>query len=294
MMGFKVLVVEDHEAWRNELKEDINVALRGIGQTDNTVELIEHFDKAYEALRVSHWDLLVTDIGLGGPGESQQKKGKRLVELAHRRKIPSIVVSGTPVVTKQDVRDFFKKHGASDYFSKPEFDDEQFIVKVQELLENPILIQKDPLVGNPGTYTSDVFICHASEDKRQVVEPLVDALIRANISCWYDEAEIKWGDSITQKVSEGLKISRFVIVILSKSFLEKKFPRNELYSALGSEIHSTEVKILPIVFASTNKEKEDILREMPLIANKLYLTWNGHANQVVQALQERLPEKKSP
>ena len=42
----------------------------------------------------------------------------------------------------------------------------------------------------------DVFICHASEDKRSVIHPLVEAFKKAKISCWVDEAEINWGDVI--------------------------------------------------------------------------------------------------
>lgn len=53
----------------------------------------------------------------------------------------------------------------------------------------------------------DIFLCHASEDKLKVVKPLVAALNEAGISYWYDEAEIKWGDSVIQKVNEGLMIS---------------------------------------------------------------------------------------
>ena len=36
--------------------------------------------------------------------------------------------------------------------------------------------------------------------KKAIVDPIVGALIHADISVWYDEAEIKSGDSITQKV----------------------------------------------------------------------------------------------
>jgi hypothetical protein len=52
----------------------------------------------------------------------------------------------------------------------------------------------------------DIFVCHASEDKQDVVRPLVEVFTAAGVSCWYDEAEIQWGDSITQKVNEGLKL----------------------------------------------------------------------------------------
>ena len=37
----------------------------------------------------------------------------------------------------------------------------------------------------------DVFICHASEDKDRVTEPLVKAFQNAGITYWYDRAEIK-------------------------------------------------------------------------------------------------------
>ncbi len=80
------------------------------------------------------------------------------------------------------------------------------------------------------TLQKDIFICHASEDKSDVVEPLVISLEKAGITYWYDEAEIKWGDSITEKVNEGLKISRYVIVVLSESFIQKNWPQRELNS----------------------------------------------------------------
>ena len=71
-------------------------------------------------------------------------------------------------------------------------------------------------------WNKDIFICHASEDKDSVVRPLYTDLERAGFDIWYDEAEIKWGDSITQKVNWGLVHSRYVIVVLSQSFVDKK------------------------------------------------------------------------
>ena len=62
----------------------------------------------------------------------------------------------------------------------------------------------------------DVFICYASEDKESIAKPLFDALSSEKINCWFDENEIHWGDDISQKINEGLKASRFGIVIFSK------------------------------------------------------------------------------
>ena len=75
------------------------------------------------------------------------------------------------------------------------------------------------------TTVRGIFICHASEDKNEVVNPIVEAFTKAKISVWLDEAEIKWGDSITQKVNEGLKISLYVIVVLSLSFRRSIGPK---------------------------------------------------------------------
>ena len=67
----------------------------------------------------------------------------------------------------------------------------------------------------------DVFLCHASEEKPTVVRPLLAALRKHGITHWYDEAEIRWGDSITHKVNEGLSMSRHVIVVFSNAFVSK-------------------------------------------------------------------------
>lgn len=80
--------------------------------------------------------------------------------------------------------------------------------------------------------TRDVFICHASEDKDGITEKLTSALKDSGFSFWYDNAEIEWGDSVTEKVNEGLVISRYVLVVLSPNFMKKHWPQRELYSVL--------------------------------------------------------------
>ena len=107
----------------------------------------------------------------------------------------------------------------------------------------------------------DIFICHASEDKEEVAIPLVKALDDAGITYWYDQAEIKWGDSITQKVNDGLKISRYVVVILSEAFISKNWPQRELNSALNIEASSKEVRVLPLLFG--DKRIRNLIIEKP-------------------------------
>src|SRR5207237_3845146 len=42
----------------------------------------------------------------------------------------------------------------------------------------------------------DVFVCHAGEDKDSVVRPLALALQEQGLAVWYDEFELRIGDSL--------------------------------------------------------------------------------------------------
>jgi hypothetical protein len=136
----------------------------------------------------------------------------------------------------------------------------------------------------------DVFICHASEDKPGVVRPLVAALQNEGITCWLDEGEIQWGDSITQKVNEGLRISRFVIVVLSEAFLHKNWPKRELNAILNMEASSGEVKVLPLLVGEKNI-RDRVSQEFLLLNDKLYIAWEGTPVPVVKAARDRLSKE---
>ena len=135
--------------------------------------------------------------------------------------------------------------------------------------------------------SKDVFICHASEDKSDIIKPLVAAFKREGISYWHDEAEIKWGDSIVEKVNEGLRISRYVIVVISKHFLLKKWPQRELNSVLNVESSTGKVRVLPLI-VGTDKVKRDIFQKYPLLNDKFYLTWENDTQKIVDILKDRL------
>lgn len=137
----------------------------------------------------------------------------------------------------------------------------------------------------------DIFICHASEDKDDIVRPMVEAINQAGISCWYDEAEIQWGDSITQNVNKGLSTSRYVIVVLSTSFMQKNWPQKELNAVLNQEASTGEVKVLPLLVGS-EQEKKIILEQYPLLNDKRYLPWGGDLNEIVASLRSLLRYKE--
>lgn len=133
----------------------------------------------------------------------------------------------------------------------------------------------------------DVFICHSSDDKKDIVYPLCKSLKRFHITFWLDEAEIKWGDSVVEKVNEGLKNSDYVLVILTKSFIEKKWVFRELNSSLNIEASTGKIKVLPLI-AGNDEVKNKILEELPILNDKVFLEWNQGADEVALKLSERL------
>jgi hypothetical protein len=134
-------------------------------------------------------------------------------------------------------------------------------------------IQILPMGNSFNEEMKDVFICHTSADKMSYVEPLLAKLKTHNISYWYDKSEIKWGDSIVRKVSEGFRHSKFVIVVLSKNSFGKNWARNEMEAALNIEFSSGKIKVLPLLIG-TQSDVEEILEHYPLLRSKSYLKNN--------------------
>lgn len=67
----------------------------------------------------------------------------------------------------------------------------------------------------------DVFISHASEDKELFVKPLAEILCGFGLKVWYDEMELKIGDSLSQSINKGLVNSNYGVVVLSPDFYLK-------------------------------------------------------------------------
>jgi hypothetical protein len=100
----------------------------------------------------------------------------------------------------------------------------------------------------------DVFICHASEDKDDFVRPLAERLRENRIEVWYDEFSLKVGDSIRRAIDIGLAKSRYGIVVLSKSFINKEWPQWELDGLVQRQNTAKANIILPIWYGITKKE----------------------------------------
>src|SRR5205809_4089479 len=97
-------------------------------------------------------------------------------------------------------------------------------------------VEKSIAMGPVRSFSKDSFICHAKEDKQAIVEPLALQLNRLGARVWYDKWSLEIGDSLRQKIDEGLRDSRFGIVVLSKNFFAKKWPQTELDGLVEREM----------------------------------------------------------
>lgn len=89
------------------------------------------------------------------------------------------------------------------------------------------------------------FISHSSRDK-PFVRQLAADLASNGVSIWLDEQRIHVGDSIPEKIDQGLASSDFFLFVMSKNSISSEWVKKELNSALVAEIQRRKVKILPI------------------------------------------------
>jgi len=133
----------------------------------------------------------------------------------------------------------------------------------------------------------DAFICHASEGKDRFVRPLAKALTSMGYRIWYDEFELRVGDSLRQSIDRGLVTSEYGIVVLSKAFFSKNWPQYELNGLTAREIEGRKV-ILPVWYGVG---KEDVLKVSPPLADKVAVETGGRrVRQVAKILAEALDE----
>jgi hypothetical protein len=91
----------------------------------------------------------------------------------------------------------------------------------------------------------DVFVSYASEDRDSVARSVAEGLRHHGLRVWFDEFELRVGDSLFESINHGLARSAYGVVVLSPSFLAKKWPQREL-AALVSLDESNRRRILPI------------------------------------------------
>jgi len=120
-----------------------------------------------------------------------------------------------------------------------------------------------------------VFISYNHKDS-EFAERLALALVGRDIKVWKDSWRIGVGDSLIQKVQDGLEGARFFCIVFSENSLDSEWVKREITAGLLLEIENRKVMILPIVI--------DDCKLPLLIRDKLYADFRGDFEEGVKKL----------
>ena len=114
------------------------------------------------------------------------------------------------------------------------------------------------------------FLCHSSADKGAARRLAIELAARG-VRPWIDEAEIRTGDSLIEKLEQGISLSTCLVPILSPTAVISPWCREELRMALSQQITRRTKRVLPALVADC---------EIPgFLTDKVYAdlrVWNGY------------------
>lgn len=126
---------------------------------------------------------------------------------------------------------------------------------------------------------SKIFLSHSSKDKK-FVKILANRLKSDGFSVWYDDWEIHVGDSIVQRINDGISSSNFLLVVLSNNSVNSKWVKEELNAATIKNINKKGAVILPVLL-----EECEI---PPLLSDKKYANFSTDSEFAYQELVEAI------
>jgi hypothetical protein len=123
--------------------------------------------------------------------------------------------------------------------------------------------------------TPRAFLSHSWQDNDQV-RPLAEQLQASGVAVWFDEWEMQPGDSLVQKIDEGLSDCDFFLVAISAASVSSKWVREELSSAVVRRLEER-TRVIAIRLDET---------PLPTVINHLYwVRLNPLDNAVTQLLK---------
>lgn len=138
-------------------------------------------------------------------------------------------------------------------------------------------------------YEWDVFVSHASEDDA-TVKALAAELSSLGLRVWVDHAELRIGDSIRAKIDEGLAQSAYGVVVVSKAFLAKHWPAQEMSALFSLELDGRP-RLLPVWHDVT---RDDVARTSPLLSDRIAANTREGVKTVAREIAARVLDPTSP
>ncbi len=136
---------------------------------------------------------------------------------------------------------------------------------------------------------TSVFLSHNHADK-PFVRKLARDLECHDVKCWLDEAEMKIGDSLIQKIRDAIDNVEYFAVILSPNSVNAPWVVNELDVAMNHQISGRNIKVLPIMlkeceppgflvgkFYGDFKDASKYIESFKVLTNSIGVVFNKNA-----------------
>lgn len=134
----------------------------------------------------------------------------------------------------------------------------------------------------------EVFISHAVEDKCAIANELNQRLKSLGINVWYSGDELMVGDSIMEAVNDALKTVRYAVVILSPTYLRKRWTMMELQALIARE-HLGLQRIFPIWH---QVGYDEVLEFLPLLADRFAIPSDKGLHYIVDSITQAIQNQE--
>lgn len=114
--------------------------------------------------------------------------------------------------------------------------------------------------------TLRVFLSHSSKDK-EIVDIIFDEFQKSEISAWYDKYQIEPGDSITEKINQGLDESDIGIICVSNNFFNGSsgWTKSELNYFIQRRMHNPNKIFIILSFDVPHDELPPLVQDYKYI-----------------------------
>lgn len=89
-----------------------------------------------------------------------------------------------------------------------------------------------------------IFISYSKADN-YIARKVAEALQTAGLKVWIDDWELQVGDSISQRIEQGVKSSDILLVLLSPDSVSSYWVQKELNAALSIELQDRAITVIP-------------------------------------------------
>jgi hypothetical protein len=125
-----------------------------------------------------------------------------------------------------------------------------------------------------------VFISHRKVDDAEALR-LAEDLKKVGHDVWLDEWTIDIGDSLIERMQEGLQDSAYLVLCYSGAGVLSPWISREWMSALARQLNGCNVKILPVML--TGDEIPAILAD--IYTADLRLDWNKGLTLLIRSIK---------